>query len=429
MKKLFIFFLILTLAGVAFATPSRIEGMGKTDRYMLDEMAMFTNPASFMLYPNTLTGSLGKYKADYWPYNLSEQWFGGWLTVNNVVFGGAFNRHDDLENYLVARRYLNYKQKLSSRMYILYDVNTWTKDTVAASDTGNARYDVNGNRWIVDSLDDIMVETTIPKPIGETDVFLGYNMGNMGIGVHLFIAQQESLHNEIRETESGVVRGDLGFIMKLNDKDLVDLSLTLARITYYSKIASDMGVPNLEEATYSLGANARAYLTVASLGGQLIPSFKYSQKVIANDTALYVSPGLGYQREIEGGIFWTGVDYGYSLYRDAEGGVVDTTITNSATMSFGIEKQVAWPWFILRVGGRKTISGVDVRHGNAEMESKSTNSDNDGSLEDAVGAGFSFKVGENLRFDVSANERLPYSNIFNGTLENIATRIGAVYKF
>lgn len=434
MKKYLVFFLLLTLTvGSAFATVGRIEGMGKSDRYMLDEMAMFTNPAYFLVYPNVLTGDLGKYNDDGWPYNLSQQWYGGWITIGNVSFGGAFNREDELETYLNQRRNLRYRVNFGEQRYLLFDTS-WVRDTVAAADTGDARYTINSRRYIFDSIDHVILEDQIPAPVGETDLFLGYNLGNMGIGYHLFLCQQDSSFDDVRKAASGIMKNDLGLVLKLNDKDMVDVVLSLSRITYFSAVATNKGVPDLENAMWSYGVNARGYLTVASIGGQVIPSFKFSQIAIANDTSLNVSPGMGYQREIEGGSFWAGFDYSYTKDRDSEAGEVDTTITHGLGFSFGIEKQIAWPWFTLRVGGRKVTNSVEVRYGDKDKATKATvekttNPDNDRSSDDVIGAGFSFRVGERLHFDVAANERIPYSNLFNGTLENLATRISATYEF
>jgi hypothetical protein len=427
MRKAIALFLVLTLAvGAAFATDSRIESMGKSDRYMLDEMAMFTNPAYFLMYPNVLTGSLGKYNSEEWPYSLSEQWFGGWLTVNKFAFGGAVNRHDGLENFLVARRNLRYKEVFPSPRYVVWDTS-WNLDTTA--DTTDAKFlHYGGRRFIKDTLRSVIVETVLPMPVGETDLFLGYNLGNMSVGGHLFVVQQDSMSQGVRRAASGIVKGDLGFLMKLREKDLVDVALSLARITYFSEIAL-RDIQDLDVARLSLAANVRAYLTVAPLGGQVVPSFKFSQIAIANDTTLTVSPGVGYQREIEGGLFWAGLDYTFDKDRDTEGDLQDTTITHTTAFSFGIEKQVAWPWFTLRVGGRKSISKMEMRDTSGVTVKKGTNSDNNRSLEDLVAAGVSLKVQDRLRFDVSANERLPFSNLFNGNLENIATRISATYSF
>lgn len=434
MKKAFIILFAL-LIGVAatYATESRIESMGKTDRFMLDEMAMFSNPASFVLYPNILTGSLGQYVDQEWPYSLSGQWFGAWTTINKVAVGAAFNRHDELESFLTSRSALSYKRDYGAMKYVLYDT-TWNRDTVVAADTGDARYNIGGRTFIVDSLRYDIADVVVPKPVGEAEVFLGYNLGNMGVGLHVFRAAQDSVVNDDRIAASGVLKFDLGFLMKLSEKDFVDAAVTYGRLTYYSNDAIDA----LDEAQSSVSLSARAFLTVAQIGGQIVPSFKFSQASIVTDTILAVSPGVGYAREIEGGSFWAGVEYGFERERstvfsvDADNEVVtseDTATTNKFTFGFGIEKQIAWPWFTLRVGGRKTIKYNDQTVDGVGYESKSTNPDNDRSNDDLIGAGVSLKVGDRLRFDVSGNERLPYSNILNGTLESISPRISATYAF
>ncbi len=435
MKKTFIILFALMIVSVAgtYATESRIESMGKTDRFMLDEMAMFSNPAYFVVYPNILTGSLGKYVEQDWPYSLSGQWFGAWTTINKVAVGAAFNRHDPLQEFLMSRRSLSYKRDYGQMMFVIYD-SLWNRDTVAAADTTDSLYVIGGRRFIVDSLRYDIAEATVPAPVGEAEVFLGYNLGNMGVGIHVFRVAQDSLVNESRKAASGILRGDLGFLMKLSEKDFVDAAFTYARLTYYNADA----VQALDEAQNTIGLSARAFLSVTQVGGQVVPSFKFSQTSVVNDTILSVSPGMGYAREIEGGSFWSGLEYEYGRDRstsysldDNEDVVTeeDTLTSNKITFSFGIEKQIAWPWFTLRVGGRKTVSYNEQSSDGEAYVSKSTNTDNDRSADDVIGAGVSLKVGDRLRFDVSGNERLPYSNIFNGTLESIATRISATYAF
>ncbi len=421
MKKFFTMLFVLAITvGSAFATEARIEGMGKNDRYMLDEVSMFTNPGSFLLYPNILTGSLGNYTKVNWDRNLTDQWFGGWLTIDNIVVGAVLNRKDPLEKYLIDRKDLKYTQELSAPLYVM-----WNGDTVTSSGTSDSKYMWAGKSHIRDTLDEVTLNTEIPTPVGDVDVFLGYNLGKIGVGARFFVARQESLYNGDRKSASGIIKGNVGLVMKLDEKDFVDVSFSLANITYFSKIASGHGIPDLETGTKAFSANARAFLTTPYFKGQIVPSVKFEQTMVANDTISYVSPGVGYQREIEGGLFWAGLDYGYEKNIDVEAGVSNEVVTQSGNFSFGIEKQIAWPWFTLRVGGTKSIA----REKDTSAVQNVTNSDNDRSVGDVVGAGFSFQVGENLTFDVTANERIPFTNPLNGSIATLATKICATYAF
>ena len=47
------------IAFVAFATDARIETMGGTDRFFMDEMSIHRNPANMGLFGNIMYGSYG----------------------------------------------------------------------------------------------------------------------------------------------------------------------------------------------------------------------------------------------------------------------------------------------------------------------------------------------------------------------------------
>lgn len=223
MKKIsFLLFVLIFSCAAVFATESRIESMGKTDRYLQDEVGMFSNPAYFLIYPNILTGSLGKYDATTWPYTLTQQYFTGWVTIDKFVIGGGFNRHDPMESVLSSHGPISHQIDYGQQMYVLYDTS-WVKDTIPGPinpiDDVDSLYIHTNRLWVIDSLQYDTVTVSVPNPVGETDIFLGYNMGNMGIGAHLFLAQQDSLVNGDKIASSGLIKGDLGLVMKLNEKD------------------------------------------------------------------------------------------------------------------------------------------------------------------------------------------------------------------
>lgn len=435
MKKILYVLMILTLSISAVqATESRIESMGGNQRFMLDEMAMFTNPAYAIIYPNILTGSLGYYpEVQYFGGgNISEQWFGGWASVpvggRNIVVGAALNRHDSWEEYLIAKDSLIHQidfadlDEYKGQALIILNAN-YQRDTISRLDTGLAENRLPGNiLQIYDSISYDTVYGKVPKPVGETEIFIGHTLGNLGLGARAYIAQQDSSSGGYQEAASGIIRGDLGLVMKMGNKDLFDLSFSIARMNnFYS-----FDITDVSEATFSYAMNARAFITVPSFSGQIVPALNFSQITIAADTGLFISPGIGFCREIKGGNFWTGVEYKYSKTRDMSVNVHDATKTHSTILGFGIEKQVAWPWFTLRVGGKKVINKTEYEPGGNEKPSvfKSTNED-----ADVIGAGFSFRVQEKLRFDVSANERIPFSNILGGEPQTLARRITATYSF
>ena len=112
-------------------------------------------------------------------------------------------------------------------------------------------------------------------------------------------------------------------------------------------------------------------------------------------------------------------------------------------ISFGIERNIWWDWFVIRVGGQKSILYTDCNV-NSKNEDKykdgkygickedgnffTTNPLADGTSKDHIGFGFGINIEEKLKIDVTVAEDLLFRNPFQGE-GRIFSRISATYSF
>jgi hypothetical protein len=112
-------------------------------------------------------------------------------------------------------------------------------------------------------------------------------------------------------------------------------------------------------------------------------------------------------------------------------------------ISFGIERNIWWDWFVIRVGGQKSIlyTDCDVNNKNADKYNDkqygickddgnffSTNPLGDGTSKDHIGFGFGINSEEKLKIDVTVAEDLLFRNPFQGE-GRLFSRISATYSF
>ena len=112
--------------------------------------------------------------------------------------------------------------------------------------------------------------------------------------------------------------------------------------------------------------------------------------------------------------------------------------TPIGTITFGIERNIWWDWFVIRVGGQKSIlyTKCDVNEKNKSGQGIcredgnffSTNPLADGTADDHVGFGFGINIEEKLKIDVTVAEDLLFRNPFQGE-GRIFSRISATYSF
>ena len=383
--------------GSAFATFARIESMGKNTTYIMDDVSIFDNPANINLYPNYLIGEFGPYTEDV-PAGTNQDPrfpnFGGIFSVslgdeNNpdprLSIGGLFGRISELSMYL---------------------------PTTVIGEDGK--------------------KTGTPETVTNFDGFLGGTLTSGDAwGLHIYIAHQDGGY----KTPSGsyqvdsdafasIVQADGGFNLQFGSNIDFEISFGLARIQYGPEHQNFF-----DDGDFSFLAKSRAFFTLEALDGELVPAFSMKLIQAPGIEDKHAQVGLGINVALDRGFFWLGGDFVWNKMRAHDWtfdyvtgeSVYDASNDSDPNwdersdiggmISFGIERNIWWDWFVIRVGGQKSIlytecdqneknkgtSGICVESGNFFT----TNPLADGTADDHVGFGFGINIEEKLKIDVT----------------------------
>lgn len=420
--------------GSAFATFARVESMGKNTTYIMDDVSIFDNPANASLYSNYLIGGFGSY-TDASPKIGENQdpmhpTFGGIFSVsfggeNNpdpkFTIGGLFGRTSELAAYLPS--------------------------------------------YVSDGTDDYEVPTTVTN----FDGFLGgtFTSGDAW-GLHIYIAHQDGgkyesdskTYQVSKDAFASVVQLDGGLNFQVGSGTSYELSAGIARIQYGPDHHSFF-----DDGDFSFLAKARAFFTLDAIDGELIPAASAKFITAPGIDDKHAQAGVGINVAMDRGFFWMGADFVWNqlkshdyFYDTAKKGWVydyqnedeeniywDRRSDIGGKISFGIERNIWWDWFVIRVGGQKSIlyTSCDVndrvvkngkypdnRYGKCKADGNffSTNPLADGSNDDHVGFGFGINIEERLKIDVTVAEDLLFRNPFQGE-GRIFSRLDATYSF
>ena len=390
--------------GSAFATFARVESMGKNTTYIMDDVSIFDNAANINLYPNYLIGEFGPYTQDVKTgTNMDPQHpnFGGIFSLslgdeNNpdprLSIGGLFGRiNNELMRYFPTK--------------------------VVGESSGDT--------------------TAVPETVTNFDGFLGGTLSNGDAwGLHIYIAHQDGGdktdggdYQVEHDAYASAVQADGGLNLQFGSNIDFEFSFGLARIQYGPEHLNFF-----DDGDFSFLAKSRAFFTLDALDGELVPAF--SMRLIQ-------APG------IEDDFVWNKLkahdwyyDYetGESTY-DSQGSEHpnwDKRTDIGGMITFGIERNIWWDWFVIRVGGQKSIlyTQCDVNAKNKSGQGIcredgnffSTNPLADGTADDHVGFGFGINIEEKLKIDVTVAEDLLFRNPFQGE-GRIFSRISATYSF
>ena len=174
--------LILGVFSLSFATESRIDCMGKNDRFFLDDMSIFRNPANVGILSGYLTGSLGRVQSGE-PDPL-RPWFGGVLVFpiskdHKVFYGGAFNRFDPILDEISTIR--DYRIPGTLHQRVVYHDNL----ADAAGST------------LVDADYDDTTSVLLPTLRSRLEGIIGYSFkGMFNVGFHFYRAGEDSSYYE-----------------------------------------------------------------------------------------------------------------------------------------------------------------------------------------------------------------------------------------
>ena len=410
--------------GSAFATFARIESMGKNTTYIMDDVSIFDNPANINLYPNYLIGEFGPYTDDV-PAGTNQDPmfpnFGGIFSVslgdeNNpdprLSIGGLFGRVSELSMYL---------------------------PTVVIGEDGKI--------------------TGTPETVTNFDGFLGGTLTSGDAwGLHIYIAHQDGgyetpsgIYQVDKSAFASIVQADGGFNLQFGSNIDFEISFGLARIQYGPEHHNFF-----DDGDFSYLAKSRAFFTLEALDGELVPAFSMKLIQAPGIEDKHAQVGLGINVALDRGFFWLGGDFIWNKLRahDWTFNYTDGTSLYDASndkdpnwdersdmggmISFGIERNIWWDWFVIRVGGQKAIlyteCDVDAKNaGNAGIcrdngNFFATNPLANGTADDHVGFGFGINIEEKLKIDVTVAEDLLFRNPFQGE-GRIFSRISATYSF
>jgi hypothetical protein len=197
------------------------------------------------------------------------------------------------------------------------------------------------------------------------------------------------------------------------------------------------------------------------INGELVPAISYSYIQAPGVDEKKLIGGMGVNVALDRGFFWLGADYMYTVLRNHDwsyetdsNGVAYSVFTEKdakgswdvkdaygGRISFGIERNIWWDWFVIRVGGMKVITYVDCADAAREGDAANaktlcpedgnyfySNPSGDGSWGDHVGFGFGINVEEKLKIDATVAEDVLFRNPFQGS-GRLLSRISATYSF
>ena len=412
--------------GSAFATFARVESMGKNTTYIMDDVSIFDNAANINLYPNYLIGEFGPYTQDVTTgTNMDPQHpnFGGIFSLslgdeNNpdprLSIGGLFGRvNNELMRYFPTK--------------------------VVGETSGDT--------------------TAVPETVTNFDGFLGGTLSNGDAwGLHIYIAHQdggdktESGEDQVEKGDyASAVQADGGLNLQFGSNIDFEFSFGLARIQYGPEHLNFF-----DDGDFSFLAKSRAFFTLDALDGELVPAFSMRLMQAPGIEDKHAQAGLGINVALDRGFFWMGADFvwnklkAHDWYYDYETGEStydsqgedhphwDKRSDIGGMITFGIERNIWWDWFVIRVGGQKSIlyTQCDVNARNTSGQGIcredgnffSTNPLADGTADDHVGFGFGINIEEKLKIDVTVAEDLLFRNPFQGE-GRIFSRISATYSF
>lgn len=391
MKKALISILAAGSFVASFATDARVISMGKHDAFFMDEVSIFRNPANINIYPNTVYGSYGQFDNKDTTSKLIDPFFGAIVSYSlneetdantqypMLSIGAVFNRNDEMLGYVTK----------GSEMYL--------------GDT--SRY-----------------APTPLSPLGKIDLIIGYitKKGIMIGGGAYIAAQDKEYRGDVSETKA--YRGNLGITCPLGKTMDLEASGSIGLLSAYT--------PEIEIAKRDVfgSLEVRLFSELAGINGDFVPRARVDfLKIEQNDLfKVDLAAGLGLNINIDKGFFWSGLEF---LYGQADATPRVSVQDVGGRVSFGIERNIFKDWFVIRVGGQKSLMVKSTAADEKEIvENPSFNERNN----DLVGLGFGINVENRLKIDFVASEMFPYTFtnlISNGQQDFLFSKVSATYSF
>jgi hypothetical protein len=397
----------------------------------MDDVSIFDNPANANLYSNYLIGGFGA-------YTDNDLKAGGNVDPQHPTFGGIFSVSFGDDNnpdpkFTIGGLFGRINQDLA--MYL--------PDYVQVGKRG----------YVV-----------VPETVTNFDGFLGgtFSSGDAW-GLHIYIAHQDGgdldesgTYQPDSKAYASLVQLDGGLNFQLGSGTSYELSGGVARIQY-GPDRHDF----FDDGDFSILGKARAFFTLEAIDGELVPAANIKLAQAPGIEDKLAQAGMGINVAMDRGFFWLGLDFiwnqtkahdwFYDKALDGGAWVYDSRNEDDphwdkrsdigGKISFGIERNIWWDWFVIRVGGQKSIlyTDCDVNSKNEYTSDRygickddgtffSTNPLADGSADDHVGFGFGINIEERLKIDVTVAEDLLFRNPFQGE-GRFFSRLDATYSF
>jgi len=395
----------------SYATDARVAVMGRhnTPWFYRDEVSVFNNPADMSLYPNMIYGSFGYVpKPELVVGDLASMTY-QYNLPRDPHFGAMIShRFSDEENgpMLSIGAFVNRRDYMVNKLI----------------EAGKA------------------LGCDLHEPTGKIDLMFGYDLGNgLAVGVGGYAAFQTETQNDIIWNQTEFYKGALG--INWNIEQGLDLEasfnagVTNARFTppdrkignpptIYNPVYAD-SVKIVSSGDYFIRGDVRFFSAVPAINGSFVPQVSLEFMNLAETKEIDLNGGVGINMNIDRGFFWAGLQGVYTQTDVVGGGAASESI--GARLSFGIERNIMWDWFLIRVGGKK-----EIRHfSNGTTSGWWENTPSDGSDGDLVGLGFGINIDNRLRIDFVASEDLPYTftNMISGNMYHLFNRVSATYRF
>lgn len=421
MRKAWVALFIASCYLGSYATDARVISMGRFDDFFMDDISIYRNPANLNIYPNMLTGGFGVYVVDPSLDDTSnlaglhrknrdpqKPFFGGILSYSLNQSTDVGNQYPLLSVGLVLNRYdklLNYLLPSSDQFFGLY-----------------------GNQY-VNSAD-------YASPVGKVDLIVGNALRNgmmFGLGGYLAF-QRES--NGVTEKEMRLAKGTAGInfpIAKTIDVEISMAGALMSQIGVFDSLAQEVPIAKNDIA---ISGDLRLFSALTSLNGDFVAKSgaNFIQFNDGKNRILDFDFGLGVNINIDRGFFWMGTD---GFYSDNDSKKIGTKYADCSTIgariSFGLERNIIWDWFVWRIGGTKTLARqkYTIKGESWETTKWLENPEADASDNDLVATGWGLNIENRFKVDVVIAEDIFYTftNLFSGNHHHIFTRLTATYSF
>jgi hypothetical protein len=371
-------------------------------------------------------GSLGEVAKDpnKGTFIQSEQWFGGWIGLDvakghKLGLGIAVNSGND---------------------FVKDALEGYTAHPDKQGQVQHTRTSTHNTGISIDTL--CIIQNRVLEPIAETDIFAAYGLKGLNLGIHMFFAENKSTENEILSTR--LIKLDLGMVYHLSERISAEAAFGFGNLSAdyrWSRIWPDKVTTPFpdedkrrNESPKSIYFQSRGFIKIRKKSA-VIPLLKFNMVNSLDDYSRTIfGGGVGIERSLYKGMVWGGAEYLFSstTFKNFWETITERKYErteNNLQFSFGVEKQIIWEWFMIRVGATKMFAFEKLDQENNEKKMETVDrSFRENS--DVVGFGIALIANEALRFDVTASEEFPYSNALNGQRDGIiVSRISALYKF